>query len=95
MRQKREHKPWVWLTMDRTTREIVGLHVGAREALAAQALWDTLLFEYRHHAQGYTDFWGAYRDLFPEAQPTPCGQESGQTNPIERFNGTLRQRVSR
>ena len=72
--KKRQNKPWVWLAMNRTTRDMVGLQVGARDGLAAQALWDSLPFEYRHHAHGYTDFWGAYRDLFPEAQPTPCGQ---------------------
>jgi len=93
--KKRQNKPWVWLAMERTTREIVGLHVGARDALAAQALWDTLPFEYRNHAHCYIDFWGAYRDIFPEIQYTCCGKESGQTNPIERFNGTLWQRVSR
>ena len=58
---------------------------GAREALAAPALWDSLPIDYRHHAHGYTDFWSAYRDLFPEAQHTYCGKESGQTNPIERL----------
>ena len=51
MRQKKtESTMGFWLAMDRTTRDMVGLQVGARDGLAAQALWDSLPIEYRHHA---------------------------------------------
>jgi hypothetical protein len=33
--------------------------------------------------------------IFPEDQHQAGGKETGQTNHIERFNGTLRQRISR
>ena len=81
--------------MDRDTREIVGVYIGRRDAAAAQALWDSLSQVYREHAVSYTDFWEAYQTVIPPERHHAVGKESGQTNHIERFNGTLRQRVSR
>lgn len=43
----------------------------------------------------YTDFWAAYEEIFPSARHRSVGKKSGKTNLIERFNCTLRQRVSR
>ncbi|CAK0755496.1 insertion element IS1 protein InsB [Gammaproteobacteria bacterium] len=43
----------------------------------------------------YTDFWAAYAAIFPSKRYYAVGKESGQTNHIERFNCTLRQRISR
>ena len=34
-------------------------------------------------------------EIFPESRHRPVGEKSGKTNLIERFNCTLRQRVSR
>lgn len=42
-----------------------------------------------------TDFWEAYDAIFYADKLHHVGKESGQTNHIERFNNTLRQRVSR
>ena len=89
------NKQWIWLALDRDTREIVGVHIGARDAGGARALWGSLPFEYRRHAACHTDFWEAYRTVFPEGRHTASGKQAGQTNHIERFNCTLRQRVSR
>ena len=36
------NKQWIWLAMDRTTREIVGLYVGDRSKQAAKELWKSL-----------------------------------------------------
>jgi len=91
----KEQKQWVWLAIDHNTREIVGVHIGDRSAEGAQALWDSLPNIYRQWATRYTDFWEAYHSIFPEARHHAVGKESGQTNHIERFNCTLRQRVSR
>jgi insertion element IS1 protein InsB len=90
-----KYKQWVWLAMDRDTREIMGVHVGDRSAEGAQSLWDSLPVIYQQNAICYTDFWAAYRSIFPEDRHYPVGKESGQTNHIERFNNTLRQRVAR
>jgi IS1 family transposase len=87
------NKQWVWLALDRETREIVGVYVGKRDRTGAhQALWDSLS---PMCAVSYTDFWTAYGQVFPANRHRAIGKESGQTNHIERFNNTPRQRVSR
>jgi insertion element IS1 protein InsB len=43
----------------------------------------------------YTDFWDAYSQIFPSVRYHAVGKETGQTSHIERFNCTLRQRISR
>ena len=43
----------------------------------------------------YTDFWSAYDEIFPETRHKKVGKETGKTSHIERFNLTMRQRVSR
>ena len=43
----------------------------------------------------YTDFWAAYNEIFPKSRHQAVSKKSGKTNLIERFNCTLRQRVSR
>ena len=50
---------------------------------------------YRQCAVAYTDFWRAYALVFPTPSHKSVGKESGKTNYIERFNCTMRQRVSR
>jgi hypothetical protein len=43
----------------------------------------------------YTDEWEAYAVVIPAEQHRPLKKGNGKTNHIERFNCTLRQRVSR
>ena len=92
---KSKEKQWIWLALDRATREVVGVHVGDRSAKGAKALWDSLPAAYQKNAACYTDFWEAYRSAFPEDRHHAAGKESGQASHIERLNCTLRQRVSR
>lgn len=92
---KHQNKQWVWLAMDRGSREVVGHHIGDRSAQSAQALWDSLPAIYQEYATCHTDFWAAYQAVFPSHRHRAAGKESGETNHIERFNGTLRQRVAR
>ena len=92
---KRDNKQWVWLAIDRDSREIVGLHVGDRSRAGAQALWDSLPAVYRQCAVSYTDFWEAYERVIPANRHRSVGKETGKTSHIERFNCTLRQRISR
>ena len=49
------------------------------------------------HAQQtfYTDQYAVYKGVIPAAQHHPIGKLARKTNHIERFNNTLRQRVSR
>jgi insertion element IS1 protein InsB len=91
----KKNKQWIWLAIDRDTREIIGVHVGDRSRAGAKGLWESLPEAYRQGAQCYTDFWEAYEQVIPPQQHQSVGKDSGQTNHIERFNCTLRQRVSR
>src|SRR6266699_401737 len=43
----------------------------------------------------YTDFWAAYQAVIPEEQQTAVGKETDETAHVERWNNTLRQRLSR
>ena len=92
---KKNHKQWIWLALDVTTREIVGFYLGDRSETGAQGLWNSLPGVYRQCAFAYTDFWGAYSKVFPSSRHQSVGKETGLTSYIERFNNTLRQRVSR
>jgi len=49
----------------------------------------------QHRAVCYTDFWTAYSLVLPQKRHRAVGKETGLTNHIERFNNTLRQRISR
>lgn len=89
------NKQWVWLALDADTREIVGVYIGARDEAAAQQLWASLPSVYRQCAVAYTDFWAAYGAVFLSKRHQAVGKETGLTSYIERFNNTLRQRVSR
>jgi len=89
------NKQWVWLALDVETREIVGVYIGARDEAAARKLWESLPPVYRQCAVAYTDFWAAYGAVLPSKRHRAVGKETGLTSYIERFNNTLRQRVSR
>jgi insertion element IS1 protein InsB len=91
----KRRQQWVWLALDRDTREIVGVAVGSRTKKTARKLWESLPPVYRQCAVAYTDFWEAYAAVLPSKRHRAVGKESGQTNHIERFNNTLRQRCSR
>ncbi|HEY9826267.1 MAG TPA: IS1 family transposase [Stenomitos sp.] len=89
------NKQWGWVTLDAETREIVGVYIGVRDEAAARQLWDSLPAVSRQCALVYTDFWRAYVSVLPSKRHRAVGKESGKTSYIERFNNTLRQRVSR
>ena len=89
------NKQWVWLAIDEQTKEIVGVYIGKRDREAARKLWLSLPGVYRQCAVVYTDFWEAYEQVIPAKRHRAVGKETGKTSYIERFNCTLRQRVSR
>ncbi|WP_397428306.1 IS1 family transposase [Picosynechococcus sp. PCC 73109] len=91
----RGNKQWVWLALDVQTREIIGLHVGCRGRESAKALWASLPGVYRQCGVFYTDEWEAYRGVFPSKRHRVVSKQSGKTSYIERFNCTVRQRMSR
>ena len=89
------NKQWIWLALDVITREIVGVYVGARSKQGARQLWNSFPGIYRQCAVAYTDSWEAYGCIFPQQRHHAVGKKTGQTSYIERFNCTMRQRVSR
>ncbi|WP_207683628.1 IS1 family transposase [Desulfonema magnum] len=89
------NKVLIWLEKDRDTGEIVGVHIGSRDKAGAKGLRDSLPPVYRQCAVCHTDFREAYNSVFPSERHRAVGKETGQTSHIERFNNTLRQRVSR
>ena len=89
------NQQWVWLALDTQTREIVGVHIGDRSAVSAIALWNSMPPVYRQCAVIYTDHWSAYDSVLPTKRHRSVDKDSGCTSYIERFNCTLRQRISR
>ena len=86
---------WVWLALDRDTREIIGCHIGDRSRESAKVLWASLPAVYRQCAVLFTDHWEAYQSVLPANRHFSIEKDSGLTSHIERFNNTLRQRTSR
>jgi IS1 family transposase/transposase-like protein len=91
----KENKFYVWLAIDRKTREIVGCYIGDRSRASAKKLWASLPAVYRQCAIAYTDFWVSYEKVIPSKRHRAVGKETGQTNHVERLNNTFRQRISR
>lgn len=89
------NKQWIWLALDVQTKEVVGVHVGDRSRKGARKLWKSIPAVYRQCAVCYSDFWEAYEQVIPSKRHKSVGKETGQTNYIERFNCTMRQRISR
>jgi insertion element IS1 protein InsB len=93
--KKKVNKQWIWLAMDAKTRQVVAFHIGDRSRKSAKQLWAKIPLAYRQHAMFYTDQYVVYVGVIPAAQHRAITKLARKTNHIERFNNTLRQRVSR
>ena len=91
---KKQNKRWIWLALDKASRQIVAFVIGDRSEKTCQKLWDNIPNSYKH-AICYSDFWEAYLNVIPSEQHQVVAKQSGLTNHIERFNNTIRQRLSR
>ncbi|MBA3473288.1 MAG: IS1 family transposase [Rubrobacter sp.] len=91
---KKARKRWVWLALCRKSRQVVAFYIGDRSEQSCRELWERVPEAYRG-GHCYSDFWKAYREVIPEEQHEAVGKESGETTHIERWNNTLRQRLSR
>jgi len=89
------NKQWVWLAFDPQSKQVLAFYVGDRSRKSARKLWQRIPLAYREQATFSTDDWEAYKGVIPAAQHQVCAKGSGHTNAVERFNCTLRQRVSR
>jgi insertion element IS1 protein InsB len=93
--QQKANRQWLWIAMDATTRQVVAFHVGDRSHDSAKELWANISLVYREQATFYTDQYEAYPGVIPAARHKAITKKARKTNHIERFNNTLRQRVSR
>jgi insertion element IS1 protein InsB len=91
---KKAHKQWIWIAMDTQTRQVVAFHVGDRRRKSAEQLWANIPAAYREQAMFYTDRYQAYTGVIPATQHKAITKLARKTNHVERFNNTLRQRVS-
>ena len=92
--QKKANKQWIWLAQERSTRQVVGFWTGPRGEEGAMGLWYSIPKPVRQKALFFTDDWDAYGKIIPKKQLFQ-NKKKGQTNHLERFNNTLRQRCSR
>jgi insertion element IS1 protein InsB len=93
--QKKANKQWIWIAMDATSRQVIAFHIGDRSRRSAKRLWAKIPLVYRQHATFYTDQYVVYEGVIPAAQHKAIHKLARRTNHVERFNNTLRQRVSR
>ena len=93
--REKANKPWIWIAMDAYTRQVTAFHVGDRSRKSAKRLWVKIPHAYRRHATFYTDQYAVYEGVIPAAQHKAISKLARKTNHLERFNNTLRQRVSR
>lgn len=93
--QNKKNKQWIWLAINPANKQIIGLHIGDRSSSAAQELWENIPSYWRNNADFFSDYWRAYKAVFDPEHHHAVGKSSGLTSYIERFNCTLRQRVSR
>jgi insertion element IS1 protein InsB len=92
---KKANKPWLWMAMDAKTRQVIAFHVGDRSRDSAKELWAKIPLGYREQAIFHTDQYDAYTGVIPAERHQAITKHARKTNHIERFNHTLRQRVSR
>jgi IS1 family transposase len=92
---RKANRQWVWIAMEALTRQIIAFHVGDRSRQSAQALWGKIPTRYQEQAMFYTDQYEVYNGVIPSAQHRAITKLARKTNHVERFNCTLRQRVSR
>jgi insertion element IS1 protein InsB len=83
----------IWIVQCRRTRQILSFFIGDGSMESCKRLWRKLPPEYLG-CKSFSDLWRSY-NCIPTETHQKVGKETGQTNHIERFNNTLRQRVSR
>jgi IS1 family transposase len=72
----------------------VSFVIGNRSKETCQRLWNKIPEQYQS-CLSFSDYWEAYEKVFSEQTHQSVGKESGETAHVERWNNTLRQRISR
>ncbi len=92
---QKANRPWVWIAMEITARQVVTFHVDDRSGRRAQALWEKLPTKSQEQATFYTYQYEVENGVIPITHHRAISKLARQTNPVERLNCTLRQRISR
>lgn len=90
---KRQQR-WLWLALCRRTRQVVAYWLGDRSENSAVQLWLQIPREYIR-CRSFSDRWEAYRHVFDVERHRMVDKKSGETNHVERWFNTLRQRLAR
>jgi insertion element IS1 protein InsB len=90
----KKNKQWVWAALSRKTRQVVAYVIGDRSEKTFLRLLRKIPLEYLR-LKSYSDYWQSYNILKSKKNHTLVGKDSGETNHIERFWATLRNRVNR
>jgi insertion element IS1 protein InsB len=90
----KDNKRWVWFALCRRTRQIVAYFIGDRSEASCLQLWRRIPQAYVR-CYSFSDFWDAYQKVFDPDRHQSVGKDTGQTNHIERWFNTLRQRLAR
>lgn len=85
---------WVWLALCRRTRQIVAYWIGDRSETGALQLWRRIPRDYVRCAS-FSDRWPAYTHIFDYQRHRMVDKTEGETNHVERWFNTLRQRLAR
>ena len=91
---KKANQRWVWVALCRRTHQIVAYFIGDRTETSCLQLWRRIPRAYTP-CHSFSDFWEAYQRVFATDRHQSVGKDSGQTNHIERWFNTLRQRLAR
>jgi IS1 family transposase len=91
---KKAHQRWVWVALCRRTRQIVAYFIGDRSETSCLQLWRRIPLTYQR-CHSFSDFWDAYQRVFAADRHQSVAKDSGETNHIERWFNTLRQRLAR
>jgi IS1 family transposase/transposase-like protein len=91
---KKSEKRWIWIALCRRTRQVVAYYIGDRSEKSCRELWQRLPSAYKK-LKSYSGFWEAYQKVLAAETHQAVGKESGETAHVERWNNTLRQRLSR
>jgi insertion element IS1 protein InsB len=94
VRQK-ANKQWIWSARDARPRQVIALHVGDRSRESAKQLWAKIPLVYCEQATFHTDQYDASTGVIPAERHKAITTQARKTNHSERFNNTLRQRLSR
>ena len=91
---RRSNVYYIWGVMHQESRQIIAFQVGDRSRETARKLWHKIPLHLREFGLFHTDDWESYKTVIPEAKHL-YGKTKKYTHHLERFNNTLRQRVSR